>query len=74
MLSDMTTFAEIKKLSNNIMDYVMNQFVDFIIKVMIYPLIHYLPSMFYFLNNDSFSIGRIRNCINSLISVLEKKV
>lgn len=74
MLSDMTTFAEIKKLSNNIMDYVINQFVDFIIKVMIYPLIHYLPSMFYFLINDSFSIGRIRNCINSLISVLEKKV
>lgn len=55
------------------MDYVKNQFVDFIIKVMIYPLIYYLPSMFYFLNNDSFSIGRIRNCINSLISVLEKK-
>lgn len=56
------------------MDYVKNQFVDFIIKVMIYPLIYYLPSMFYFLNNDSFSIGRIRNCINSLISVSEKKV
>lgn len=55
------------------MDYFKNQFVDFIIKVMIYPLIYYLPSMFYFLNNDSFSIGRIRNCINSLISVLEKK-
>lgn len=32
MLSDMTTFAEIKKLSNNIMDYVKNQFVDLSLK------------------------------------------